>query len=305
MATLIWMGETSGDWDTVTNWIDEATGAASAAAPATGDTVIISAASTQDIDTSLGHDYDDVDITMIIEDGATISIGSAARPLWIGSTDASAWRFGGSGSYYLRIAGDTAAAGATLIIQGTGAGVYDIASYATEETFDSITVTNSSATLYLAVKPNEEAHTDAIYCRGTLYVGPDVDNTDANAGIPTIYSSGTGRLQSNAVNVYVDGGTFTHDVGTTVTNMYIYGGTAYANGTAITNLHVYGGGALDVSNRLGTCTIATIDLYDDATLNDPYGRIAASYTIDFNGTSTATATVNVGTGKTLTTAAVA
>ena len=288
MATRTWDGSSSGAWDTALNWTP-------ATVPVDDDDVIIPASATQDITT----DLDQSDVTLAsftIEHGATIDIGSQAGHLLIGGAAASIWHLGGSGSYWMDIAGD---AGIPEIhVDGTG--FYSLNSYAAQNMCTTLKITNASATVWIAEEPVAVAEVATIQNGGaTLLVGDGVTGLDGAAAFALTTSSGTVTTASPMTVLTVTGGTVTVEEGAIAT-LNAYAGVVYHLGGTITAANVFTDGNLDFSKRMCTCAVTAATLQGAATYNDPYNRVLATTAITFNGTSTATATVNVGQDLTFT-----
>ena len=293
MATLIWTGTASGVFGTAGNWTVKSTGAASESAPANGDHLIVPAGATVDM---LGGAYGETDPDdFVIEDGCGISIGTATLPLAIGATASAAWEWGGTGTYFFEVAG---AAGLTSItIQGTG--TYHLAGSGAEAIATGLVINNTSATVYLAWSPTEQAICDTVTSNGTLYLGTTV-TTAAAAAIPLILTGGTATIKCSLASLHNTGATVTI-LGGTTTLLHNFSGTVYWAGATLTTAHVYTGAALDLTKKASAGTVTTVHLYDTATYNDPYSKASVGTVIYLNGTDTTRATVDIGPDVTFTT----
>jgi hypothetical protein len=313
MATVKWVGGTDGDWSDGTNWD-------TGSAPVTGDDVIIPRGAEVNITEGLAQSAVDLK-SLTIEEGCSISIGTATSPLQIGRGAGGNITWGGTGTTYMQVAGDLS--GGTFTARG--AGTLYLASYSTEETIDTLNI-SGSGTIYLAWKSDERAMIDTIRMSGTgsLYIGDGVtaatvptdfaflsaasgavyahstlESCTVRGGTVTIYGSVRDALTVYAGTVYFNTG------GVTVTGITMYGGTLYYNDDdTITTATLYDG-TIDFSANVYGCTVETVNIYGSATFNDPNNAVAVGTVFNFYGTDASTATVNFGQHRKITTADIA
>ncbi|RLF49979.1 MAG: hypothetical protein DRN20_00475 [Thermoplasmata archaeon] len=269
MAVCIWLGTTDSSWSTATNW-------SGGAVPGSGDTAVIPANATVDID---GSDETSSPIDkLVIEKGCSISIGSVDTPLKLsfsGETNAEA-HLAGTGVKYL----DLTEAKAIYITEAGGAST--IGAYALNLTATSAT---NSTKLYIdaddsddigiAANGGDVGEFDNIYISGgNITIGESVSKIDGTSAPPIVISGGTVETKCKLDTASVANATWTHSNGT-VSSASVINGTLYLNtNDTITTLHLGKNAKLDATGSAVSKTITTLEMTASSAVNDPQKTIS-------------------------------
>ncbi len=266
MATRIWTGETDGDPTTATNWIDDTV-------PENGDTVIIPAAATVDID---GADQSAIapDL-LIIEEGCSINIGSRANGVttaWqINPVTVQTW---GTGTIYLET--DTVTLFA-VYQAGTGAAAGRHKLNITGATITAMTILCASTAQDLGIAGNAG---DACTVTTLTQTGGDV-TIGLDGNVTTLYANGGKTYIHKAIaTVYYDGGM-----------VYNYGGSGtliegssgvmyYMSVTTCTAVNLDGDTVMDCTKDLRARTFTNMQMGKGATFLDPNETVTLTNGLD-------------------------
>jgi len=264
MATEIWNGTTSGNWDTAGNWVT--------IKPAANDNVSFPASATQDItsgcDNENGIDVDE----LWIQEGANYNLGTVSVPVYI---SADLLKFEGGGSKFYK-AGDTGCDLAIIKARPASSGI------------TSVTLNGTGTTDY----------TDIRIQQGKVTVGPTLDAV-ATGDVPSLrvmgdsevtvsagstftnYQQGGGVVtnHSTLTNAVICNGTFNQDTVVTGTTLDIWGGVVnilIAGTHPLINLY---GGFLDLTRTSALKTVSVLNVYGgDYKTN---GRVTLSAVNDY------------------------
>lgn len=228
---IVWGGATDGDWGTATNWIDS-TGATGA--PEAGDESIVPANASVNID---GSKDDTLALDAVkVEDGCSITFGSATAPLQIDLADSRPFYFGGTGNAWI----DCSGASATYTIANASTGAADGS--------PGLYLTGGEAGSVVNIETPDNAH-----------VG--LCARDEDAGIFATVNLKTGTLTmgvdctATTINL-LGGGAYVSCGGTTLN---VYSGVHYLRlAAAYTAINIFGGKVYNSSSG----TQAAVKIYD-------------------------------------------
>jgi len=267
MATRIWTGETDGDPATATNWTDDTV-------PANGDTVIIPAGATVDID---GADQHTIEPTLlIIEEGCGINIGSRAAGVtttWqINPVTVLTW---GTGVIYLETDSVTLFA---VYQAGTGAAAGQYKLNITGSTIAAMDVMCTSSAASIGIAPNGGdacTITNLRQTGGKLTLGLGVTlSTAVDASGGTLYAHcAIPTLRPGGGTVYHYGGSATLIEGSSGT---VY----YMNAVLCANVKLNGEAVIDMTKDLRERTFTNVEMGGESQFIDPYKTVALTNGID-------------------------
>lgn len=283
MAEHIWTGAVDTDFGTAGNW-------SPAGPPATGDTGIVPASATVNI---AGSDETSAPLDkFIVEEGCTITIGSAATKLQLSfasETNCIA-DLSGTGLTYLSLA-----EAKSIIVRNAavppGTGQYGL-------NLIGLTATNNP-TLNISIDPDLGVSGDAApsvsiganateamevqyinVTGGVVTIGDGVTESDGATAPDMDISNGTVTCSSPLGAVTQSGGTLWQKAGA-VTTLHQEGGTCYYMSTGtITNLRVNNGGVFDCTRDLSARTVTNCVLSEGGQINDPQKTVTFTNGID-------------------------
>ena len=250
MATTIWLGTTSGDYQLSTNW--------SVDVPGAGSTAVVPQDASVAIDTNLDNNAVDL-AAFIVEDGCAINMGDGDSPLIIGMQSTGVIELGGTGSINLQVA-QAASSTSNLVVRDCG-DLY-LSGYSTEILSDEVNIVGGTGDVYIAWNRPQAARVAEIRMQtgATLRIGPGVLDVAGSTLDEITASKGTVYNRTNVTTVNNLGATFTQEEGT-VDGLFARGGTTkYNSGSALATATIYDGD-LDFEDNIHGCTVTTVNKY--------------------------------------------
>ncbi len=263
MATTIWTGASSGSPDLDANW--------SGSKPANGDTAIVPADATVDID---GFDHNVIGVAkMIFEPGCDINIGTEASP-WIIDIDSAPGILETSGEGNIWLKSDITLAQIRAAGSGGADGTYKL--NLVSRTAAGIVTTEISAdsgqSISIAANAGESAYIDTVRVHGgDVTLGLDLTAVTADM---TLQVGGGDVICHSAIDIVKLYGGDLEMFGTISDLLELYGGRLYYRGTGTTAVATLIDGILDCSRDMRARTLTAAVKYANAEIIDPYKTLA-------------------------------
>uniref|UniRef100_A0A6M3IRZ4 Uncharacterized protein n=1 Tax=viral metagenome TaxID=1070528 RepID=A0A6M3IRZ4_9ZZZZ len=304
MAECRWTGATNGKFLTENgNW--------SGNAPVTGDTVVVPADATQDIDDELNASAVDLE-GFTVEEGCTITIGTTSADLQISLKNVTYFdaNLGGTGRTFLDV-DDYDQINITAAAASPGAGQYGLTLVGTHDADD----TSNRGTINVYADTNQsigigaELGTDMevnklVVVGGDVTVGSSVTEYDDAAAPDIEIYGGDVTTKCPVGTVTKNAGNWTHESGA-ATAYYGQAGTTYYNSSGtLTNGYGSGNDLFTMEDNIDGATISNYQLKRGGGFRDPYKKATLTNGIDLDRCKIEDVTLDLGNHITVTPSAV-